>query len=197
MSDVSAAVNAIDRGELVIYPTETVYGLGGNALDEQAIERVFAAKSRPSSNPMALAVADIAVIPTYVKLDELTRKFIREFLPGPVTVICPRRTKVPAALSAGRDHVGVRVPDHDLAREFLSRTPAVTATSANVSGTPPARELEAVDADIRAAATVELDGGETAGGVSTVVDISEGEIYRHGRMGDRVNQWLDDRGLLD
>lgn len=195
MSDLDAAVQAIDAGELVVYPTETVYGLGADALDRGAIERVFGAKDRPQTNPMALAVATVADAHEYVEVDELTAAFMAAFLPGPVTVIAERRDAVPAALAGGRDRVGVRVPACEQARALLARTPPLTATSANVSGHPPVTDVADLDPELRRHVAHVLDGGSTPGGSSTVVDVATGRVHRRGRQAEAVVAWLRDHGI--
>ncbi|MFC6728571.1 L-threonylcarbamoyladenylate synthase [Natronoarchaeum mannanilyticum] len=194
MTDIDRAAEAIRAGELVVYPTETVYGLGADALDADAVERAIAAKGRPRSNPMSLGVPDVETAAEYVDPTERERAFMREFLPGPVTVVCERRESVPDVLTAGKDRVGVRVPDHELALELLEAvapTP-ITATSANVSGRASVLRSEDLDDEIREDAAVVLDGGETAGTESTVVDVSAGTIHRRGAMADEIEAWLDE-----
>ncbi len=189
---IDRAVDAIERGDLVVYPTETVYGLGADALSPEAVERVFAAKRRDRDDPISLAVPDVDDALEYVRADEREEGFLRSFLPGPVTVVCERRESVPDALTAGRDRVGVRVPDHDLAADLLARTGPLTATSANVSGEPSARRVADLSAAIREAAAVVVDGGETGGTASTVVDVAAGEVIRRGALDDDVERWLDE-----
>lgn len=192
-NDIPAAVDALRAGELVVYPTETVYGLGADALDAAAVERVYDAKDRDRSKPVSMAVSDLATAREYVSLTRRERQFCERFLPGPVTVVVERRPVVPDALTAGRDRVGVRIPDHDLALALLEEFDPVTATSANRSGNPGARRVPEVDDRIHDAATVVLDGGTTPGGGSTVVDVSAGKIHRRGALADEVKTWLADR----
>lgn len=182
--------NVIENGGLVVYPTETVYGLGADALAPAAVERVFEVKDRDRTDPISLAVPDVEAALAYVDASDLETQFMDAFLPGPVTVVLERRSMVPDVLTAGRDRVGVRVPDHDLARTLLERTGPLTATSANVSGRPSVTRIGDLDSEIRAAAGAILDGGETAGTASTVVDISEDSIYRRGATADAVEAWL-------
>ena len=186
------AVAAIDDGELVVYPTETVYGLGADALDPTAVEAVFAAKGRSRDEPLSMAVPDVDTALEYTTPTDRTVRFMREFLPGPVTVVCERKAVVPDVLTGGRARVGVRVPDHDLALALLARTNPVTATSANVSGRPSARRVADLDHEIRQAVVVVLDGGETPGGGSTVVDVEAGVVHRDGLQADAVRRWLAD-----
>ncbi len=163
MTDIEDAADAVRAGELVVYPTETVYG-------------------------------HVETAAKYVDPTERERAFMREFLPGPVTVVCERRESVPDVLTAGKDRVGVRVPDHELALELLDAvapTP-ITATSANVSGRASVLRSDDLDEEIRGDAAVVLDGGETAGTESTVVDVSDGTIHRRGAMADEIEAWLDE-----
>ena len=187
--DLTDAVAAIRRGDLVVYPTETVYGLGADALDAEAIERVFEAKKRPRDRPLSLAVPELSVAADYARLDDRERSFCERFLPGPVTVLLERTDRVPDVLVSGRDRVGVRVPDHDIARALTRRTGPITATSANRSGEESARRVEAIDPSIRDRAVV-IDGGETPGTESTVVDVSRDEIVRRGALAEEIDAWL-------
>jgi L-threonylcarbamoyladenylate synthase len=189
--DLTAAVAAIRRGDLVVYPTETVYGLGADALDPEAIERVFEAKGRSRDKPLSMGLPDVAVASDYTDPTDRELAFCERFLPGPVTVLLERNDRVPDALVAGRDRVGIRVPDHDIARDLARRAGPITATSANRSGEPSARRIEDVDPAIRERAVV-IDGGETPGTESTVVDVSAGEIVRRGALADDIEAWLDD-----
>jgi L-threonylcarbamoyladenylate synthase len=193
-ADVDAAARAVGAGDLVVYPTETVYGLGADATDPDAIERVFEAKRRARDDPLSAGFPDVDAALEHVRVTSREERFMRAFLPGPVTVVVERRPSLPDALVGGpdRDRVGVRVPDHDLARRFLAAagTP-VTATSANVSGRPSVVAPADLDARIRDAAAVVLDGGRAPGTESTVVDPSaDGGIIRRGARADAVAAWL-------
>ncbi|QIO21436.1 L-threonylcarbamoyladenylate synthase [Haloarcula sp. JP-L23] len=188
--DFEAAAAAIRDGDLVVYPTETVYGLAADASDSGAVERVFEAKGRARDKPVSMAVPDVDTALEYTRPTEREERFMREFLPGPVTVVVARREAVPDVLTAGESRVGVRVPDHPVALALLERVAPLTATSANVSGNPSARTVEELDA-IRDEAAVVLDAGETPGGTgSTVVDVSAGTIHRRGARADAVETWL-------
>jgi L-threonylcarbamoyladenylate synthase len=194
MTDVDRAGAAVADANLVVYPTETVYGLGADATDPAAVERVYETKGRPRDNPLSLGVPDVATAREYTRPTDRDLAFMREFLPGPVTVVVNRGEAVPDALTAGRDRVGVRVPDHDLAREFYraAGTP-VTATSANESGTGSVRRVAELGDRVRDAVAVVLDGGETPGSESTVVDVERGVVHRRGAGADAIEAWLADR----
>jgi len=182
-------VAAIRRGDLVVYPTETVYGLGANALDPDAVERVFEAKRRPRDRPISMALPELSAAEDHTRMSDRERTFCERFLPGPVTVLLERTDRVPDVLVAGRDRVGIRVPDHDTARALARRTGPITATSANRSGAESARRVEAIDPAIRERAVV-IDEGETPGTESTVVDVGANEIVRRGALADEIESWL-------
>jgi L-threonylcarbamoyladenylate synthase len=191
--EIERAAEALRDGDLVVYPTETVYGLGADALNEAAVERVFEAKGRSRDDPISLAVPDVDAALEYVRASDREQEFMRAFLPGPVTVLCRKSEAVPDALTGGRERVGVRVPDHPVALALLREvapTP-VTSTSANVSGRPSATRVADLDEEIRDAAAVVLDGGETPGGTgSTVVNVETGEILRRGGNATEIDDWL-------
>lgn len=188
--ELEAAATAIREGKLVVYPTETVYGLGGDALDPAVVERVFEVKGRARSEPISMAVPDVETARVFTSPTDRERAFMREFLPGPVTVVVRGRETIPDVLTGGRDRVGVRVPDHDLALSLLDTVAPITATSANRSGEPAARRVGDVHAPIREAAAVMVDGGRTPGGGSTVVDVEREEIHRRGPLTDEIDAWL-------
>ncbi len=191
-AEIDRAAERIRAGGLVVYPTETVYGLGADALDPAAIERVFEAKGRSRSKPISLAVSDLDSVDEYARRSATERAFCEQFLPGPVTVLLERREPVPDVLVSGRDRVGIRLPDHEIALELLERAGPLTATSANRSGRPSARRVADVDASIRETAVV-LDGGETPGTESTVVNVATGEIPRRGTLAGEIERWLQKR----
>lgn len=191
---VDVAAEAVRDGGLVVYPTETVYGLGADATCPAAIDRVFAAKDRPRDRPLSMAVPDLATAAEFARLTDASRACIERFLPGPVTVVCPKRDGLPSALTGGRDRVGVRIPNHDLAQRLLDRVAPLTGTSANPSGGRDVRHPDELAPSIRAAAETVLDGGRTPGGVSTVVDPDRSIVHRRGLQAAAVEAWLRARG---
>jgi L-threonylcarbamoyladenylate synthase len=193
---IARAASAVTAGELVVYPTETVYGLGADASDRRAVERVFACKGRARDKPLSLAVPDVETARRYTRLSDRDERFVDEFLPGPVTVVVAADPSLPDALTAGRDRVGLRIPDHDLALRFLraaAPTP-VTATSANVSGAGSVRRVADLSSRVREACAVVLDDGEAPGTESTVVDPALGVVHRRGARADAVEAWLSTAG---
>lgn len=142
--DICEASKIIAAGGLVAFPTETVYGLGANALDEDAVSRIYAAKGRPSDNPMIVhisAIGDVRLIANLSKLDDVQienlRKVSDAFWPGPITVILPKSETVPKVTTGGLDTVAVRIPSHIVARMLIENSGCpIAAPSANLSGKP-------------------------------------------------------------
>ena len=188
--DLIQATSMLAMGELAVYPTDTVYGLGADAIAADAVERVFDLKGRSRDDPLSMAVPDVDAALEHVTATEREEAFMREFLPGPVTVVLERQGHVPDALTAGRDRVGIRIPDHDLALELLSEFAPITATSANRSGETNATHPDDLDDSIREGVGAVVDGGELPGGESTVVDPGSDEIHRRGKEVDAVEAWL-------
>jgi L-threonylcarbamoyladenylate synthase len=168
------AAEFIKRGGVVAFPTETVYGLGANVFDEQAIRKIFAAKRRPNDNPLIAHVGSLAQIELLVsEINETAQKFIEAFFPAPLTLVLPKSKQVPLAATANLATIGVRMPKNKLASEFLNAcgTPLV-APSANLSGKPSPTTWQAVYEDLDGRIDCILQGGETTeiGLESTVVD---------------------------
>ncbi len=192
MTELVRAATAIQAGEAVVYPTETVYGLGADALNATAVERVYDIKGRDRSNPISMAVPSVPAAFEYVATSDRERQFMARFLPGPVTVLCRRRSSVPDVLTAGGDRVGIRVPDHPLALRLCERaTTPITATSANISGGGSVRHPDALDDRVRESAAVVLEAGGTRGTESTVVDVEAGTIHRRGAGANAIEAWLE------
>ncbi|ERH06600.1 MAG: sua5/YciO/YrdC/YwlC family protein [Halonotius sp. J07HN4] len=187
---VDDAATAIASGDAVVYPTETVYGLGADATDADAVRRVFEIKGRPRFKPLSVGFADLSMAAEYVTPTERERRFMQRFLPGAVTVLVARTGVFPDILVDGGDTVGVRIPDNTVARELARRAGPVTATSANESGSPSVRRVDALADSVRDAAGAVVDTGETPGGESTVVTVETGEIHRRGALAAEIEAWL-------
>lgn len=175
---IAIAGRAIRAGGLVAFPTETVYGLGANALDEAAIARIFAAKGRPASDPLIVHIA------RFEQLSQVARtipagalELCRRFWPGPLTLVLKKARRIPANLTAGLNTVAVRMPDHEVALALLLAADApIAAPSANLFSRPsPTRARHVID-DLADRVDVVLDGGNTPIGLeSTIVSLVEDE----------------------
>ena len=188
MDSIDRAVRVLSRDGIIVYPTETVYGLGADALSEDAVLKVYEAKNRPVGKPISIAVSDMDMLTAVAVVDAAARAFIERFLPGPVTVVLPAKSCLPAILTGGTGLIGIRWPDHEVALAIIARFDSpITATSANVSGDiPPTRPGEvSVPNDYL------VDGGELPGTPSTVVDLSARRILRKGAEWEAVEAFLE------
>ena len=191
--ELDAAATAVRNGGAVVYPTETVYGLGADATDADAVGRVFELKGRDRSKPLSLGVASVDAALRHTRPTGRARRFMRAFLPGPVTVVVDRDPSLPDALTAGRDRVGVRVPDDEVAASLFERAGVpVTATSANRSGTPSVAAPGDLTPDLREAVAAVVDAGPAPGTESTVVDPERNVVHRRGAMADAIVAWFAD-----
>lgn len=170
------AADIIKKGGLVAIPTETVYGLGANGLDEQAVTKIFEAKGRPQDNPLILHVAEPAEMEKFCHhIPKSAYLLAKKFWPGPLTMVLPARDIVPRRTTAGLDTVAVRCPDNDTTRQIirLSGVP-IAAPSANISGKPSTTTAQHVFHDHNGKIDAIVDGGPCRVGVeSTIVDLTD------------------------
>lgn len=182
---VEQLAKQIQAGEVVAFPTETVYGLGADASNPEAVAKIFEAKGRPSDNPLIVHVADKDQIKHYVKeIPKYANLLIEAFMPGPLTIILPSNGKIANNVTAGLDSVGIRIPDHPAAQELIrTANLPIAAPSANLSGKPSPTSAIHVFQDLNGKIAAILDGGTTGVGLeSTVVDCT-GEVPRIMRPG--------------
>lgn len=182
---VGQAVRLLAEGKVVAFPTETVYGLGANALDPGAVKAIFEAKGRPGDNPLIVHLSDATQVDSFVQeISAKARKLMERFWPGPLTLVLKKRDIIPTVVTAGLDTVGVRVPDHPMALELLRQTGfPLAAPSANLSGRPSPTSADHVYVDLKGKIPAILDGGQTGWGLeSTVLDCTQ-EPFRLLRPG--------------
>ena len=186
----SRAVDALKRGEVIVFPTETFYGLGADAFNETAVEQVVSLKGRNPENPIPIIVADREMLMEVVKdIPPMAQSLMDRFWPGPLTLILPAKNNIPAPLLNRTGGIGVRVSSHPLATRLareLGRP--LTATSANPSGKEPARSIEEAMSYFSSRIEIFLDGGRLNGKKgSTVVEILQGQlkIIREGEIHSR------------
>lgn len=184
---IAAGAKALAAGRLVAFPTETVYGLGANALDPDAVAAIFAAKGRPTDHPLICHVASAdALAPLVAEVTPAARALAGAFWPGPLTLVMPRSRAVPDAVTGGRDTVAVRVPAHPVALSLLRAFDGpVAAPSANRFGRPSPTSASDVADELGDAVAVILDGGPCEIGIeSTVLDLTTTppQVLRPGRI---------------
>jgi len=186
---IARAAQILARGGVITYPTETFYGLGADAMSADAVARVFALKGRAADNPVPLVLPGPAALDRVARaIPPAARALAARFWPGPLTLVLQAVHDLPEAITGGTGKVGVRVSIHPEAAALAAAFGGpITATSANRSGAPPARSIEALDASIAGGTDLLLDGGETPGGPpSTVLDVTcdPPRVLRAGRVSE-------------
>jgi L-threonylcarbamoyladenylate synthase len=174
-SSLKQAAALIRLGQPVGFPTETVYGLGANALDKHAVKRIFAAKGRPADNPLIVHVTSLADVKRLVvEVSPLARKLMKRYWPGPLTLVMRKKNIVPDVVTAGLDTVAVRMPSHPVARKLIKAAGVpIAAPSANRSGRPSPTTAAHVLADLDGRIPLIIDGGPCEVGIeSTVLDVT-------------------------
>ena len=170
------AGDILKQGGLVAFPTETVYGLGGNALDSEASSKIYAAKGRPSDNPLIVHIADIeALYKLSIDVNESALKLAKHFWPGPLTMILKKSAIVPETITGGLNTVAIRMPSHPVAKRLIQESGIyIAAPSANTSGKPSPTKAEHVISDMKGLIDMIIEDDTVDIGVeSTIVDLSE------------------------
>jgi len=172
---IKVAARLILGGKLVAFPTETVYGLGADALNEKAVRRIFEAKGRPADNPLIVHIAEFNDLKKLAReIPEEAKLLAEKFWPGPLTIVLPKREDVPLVTTGGLDTVAVRMPAHPIALALIRASTPVAAPSANISGKPSPTLAEHVVDDFYGRIEAIIDGGPTWVGVeSTVIQLRE------------------------
>lgn len=172
-AELARAADILRRGGLVVFPTETVYGLGGDGTNAAAAKKIYAAKGRPSDNPLIIHIARPEDAARYAEVNPTYEKLARAFMPGPLTVILPKKENIPHSTTGGLDSVAVRCPAHPVAHRLIELCGfPVAAPSANLSGKPSPTRASDVAEDLNGRVDMILDGGESEIGLeSTIVKV--------------------------
>lgn len=201
-TDLTAALTALKRGEVIVFPTETLYGLGADALNFTAVEKVFQLKGRDADNPFPVLVADRTMLNSLVaEITPLAELLITRFWPGPLTLVLPARPDIPQPLVNRQGGIGVRLSSQPIATELvrLLRRP-LTATSANLSGQPGAHTVAEAKIYFAEKISVYLDGGELQSPTGSTVAAIDKNKLNIIRAGDISRQALEDavgKGVIE
>ena len=187
---IQEAADMLQQGQLVAMPTETVYGLAANGMDEQAVKSLYAAKQRPTYKAFSLQVADVGMVKDIAaRVPDMALRLFEKFTPGPITVILPKNKAVPKAVTGGKNTVGIRIPANDIAMAVLQAAGIPLAVpSANISSHPSPTSAQMVYEDMQGLIPLILDGGDCRLGVeSTIVDCTGDTpmIIRHGAISEK------------
>ncbi len=179
--DLQQTIALLNANEVVAIPTETVYGLAANALNEAAVVKIFDAKQRPFFNPLIIHVASIIDLDKYAKIDELSLKLANQFMPGPLTLLLPKKEIVPDIVTAGSNKVAIRIPQHTLTLKLLQELNfPIAAPSANPFGYVSPVTAQHVFDGLYGRIPYILDGGNCNVGLeSTIIEVENGEVILH------------------
>lgn len=172
---IANAAEVIKDGGIVAFPTETVYGLGADALNSEAVNKIFIAKGRPQDNPLIIHISDMDDVELYAKnIPDIAKKIMNRFWPGPLTILLEKKECIPDVTTAGLNTVGIRMPSNEVAREFIKKCGvAIAAPSANISGRPSPTDVERCIEDLNGRVDCILGGDNSEVGVeSTIIDCS-------------------------
>lgn len=174
-NELEKAAKIIKNGGLVVFPTETVYGLGADATNESAANKIYEAKGRPSDNPLIIHIDNPQMAEAYAYTNELYYQLAERFMPGPLTVVLKAKSTVPKATRGGLDTVAVRCPENPIARELIKRAGVpIAAPSANLSGSPSPTNVKHVIDDMMGRVDLIIDGGDSDFGLeSTIVKLDD------------------------
>ena len=191
---VAMAAEDVASGKLIVYPTETVYGIGADIYNEAAVKNLYVVKNRPFDMPLSVAVSDKAMLERVAVLNENADKLIKAFLPGPLTIIIKKQPDVPDIVTSSSQKVGIRIPDNRFALELIRRTGPIITTSANLHSHPDAVDVDSAITDFGDAVDTYIDAGRcTIGQPSTIVWLMDKqvEIVRQGAIpADKIKEVL-------
>ena len=189
--------NIIRQGGIVVFPTETVYGIGTNGLDSKAISKVYHVKQRPLNKPISLLVSSLEMVKAVTEnISDIEYKLMEKFFPGPLTIILKKNKLVPNNLTNNTDTVGIRLPDNIIARKLIEYANVPIATpSANISGRSSGTNIQDIIKDFGDKVDYYIDGGPSKLGIgSTIVKIEDNKplILREGSISkEQINKYID------
>ena len=173
---LSKAIEALLKGEVIVYPTDTLYGLGADVFNDVAVRKVYEIKKRSMSNPLSVAVSGFNELEKVAFVDDRTRLLVGSFLPGKLTLVLNKKDTVSDIVTGDLDKVAIRIPDNKVALELLSQFGPITATSANIHGKKTSFVINDIIMQFKDDVAVYLDDGKLNGKPSTIVDMTSKEV---------------------
>lgn len=202
IKEINKAAKVIKQGGLVLFPTETVYGIGANGFDQEAVKKIFIAKGRAQDNPLILHISSKEMLDKVaVDMNDIEKRLMEAFWPGPFTIILKRSKQVPDVVTAGLETVGIRMPSHPIAKELIEKAGVpIAAPSANLSGRPSGTRLEDILGELQDKVDMTIDGGPCEIGLeSTVVRVIDGAVHilRPGKVTPEEIQKVAKKVVID
>jgi L-threonylcarbamoyladenylate synthase len=186
--DLSKAIAALRAGQVIVYPTDTLYGLGADIFNDDAVQKIFRIKKRKKNNPLPVAVANLKEIEKIDFVDKTSRCLIKTFLPGKLTIVLKKKSNVSDLVTGGLDKVAIRIPNNIVALELLSKFGPLTATSANIHDKKPPVNIDDISMQLKTCdIAVYIDDGRLEGSPSTIVDLTQKpfKIIRKGAISEK------------
>jgi L-threonylcarbamoyladenylate synthase len=182
--NLAGVVSALNNGEIIVYPTDTLYGLGVDIYNDDAVKKIFLIKKRSFDQPLSIAVSSIEDIQDVAFVDDKVISVAEKFLPGKLTLVLKKKNTVSDILTAGGDCVAVRIPDNSVALRILSVFGPLTCTSANIHGMPTPSKIKDIQMQFKDKINIYIDAGELEDKPSTIVDLSgeKPKILREGSI---------------
>jgi len=185
---LSKAIAALKNGQVIVYPTDTLYGLGADIFNDSAVNKVFEIKKREKNLPLSVAVANIKELEKIAFIDDKSRCLIKTFLPGKLTIVLKKKNIVSNLVTGGQDKVAIRIPENKIALDLLTNFGPITATSANIHDKKPPVNISDINIHLKLSdITVYIDDGKLDGKPSTIIDMTEKpfKIIRKGIISEK------------
>ena len=170
--DLTNVVSALKNGEVIVYPTDTLYGLGADIFNKTAVKNIFLIKKRSFNQPLSIAISNINDLKDVAFVDDRIVRIAKRFLPGKLTLILKKKKVISDILTAGSDRIAVRIPNNNIALQILSAFGPLTCTSANIHGIPTPYKINDIRIQFKDKINIYLDAGELKSKPSTIIDIS-------------------------
>ena len=182
--NLASIVSALNSGDLVVYPTDTLYGLGADIYNDEAVKKIFTLKKRGFDQPLSVAVSSIEGLEDIAFVDDRVRRVVEEFLPGSLTIVLKKKNVVSDLVTAGSETIAIRIPDNPIALRLLEVFGPLTCTSANIHGENTSPNVEDIRKDFENDIMFYIDAGQLEGKPSTILDLSSDEpkILREGAI---------------
>ena len=184
VSNLAGIVSALNSGDVIVYPTDTLYGLGADIYNDEAVKRIFQLKKRGFDQPLSVAVANLGDLEDIAFVDDRVRRVAEEFLPGSLTIVLKKKNVISDLVTAGSDTIAIRIPDNPIALRLLEVFGPLTCTSANIHGDDTSANVDDIRKDFEEDIMVYIDAGQLGGMPSTIIDLSgdDPQILREGAI---------------
>ena len=174
--NIASVISALKNGEVIVYPTDTLYGLGADIYNESAVKKIFSIKKRPLNQPLSIAVSSINDLKNIAFIDDRTFRIAKNFLPGKLTLVLKKKKIVSDILTAGSTNIAVRIPNNSFTLQILSDFGPLTCTSANIHGMLPLFDIKDIQTQFKEKINIFIDAGLLRNKPSTIIDLTSKKV---------------------